>query len=1025
DGSPGKTKPIGIINIRATFKRRSAEFPLYIVDDSCLQVIGLNQMSLLGMQINTAMKLISSSQVNYNPPSVEDLLSELSSKHSRLFSDGIGLIPNISHRIQLKPDARPVKMKERQVPFAMQDSGKRALDKLLEEGVVKKADKSEWVHPLHLVGKPDGDARPTVDFSRRINKWVIPSIHPLPCAKDIFQKIGKFKFFSKLDISSAYHHIALDADSQPLTTFISPWHGLLMYDRVPMGLTDLGDAFQKAIDSTLSGLEGVFAYADDVLIGGSTREEHDFRLREVMQRLDQNNFRLKKPKLVIAQQKVTMLGHLISASESQTTICPDPKNVESILKLPVPQDIHGVRQFLGACQFFADSMGNFAELSEPLNELNRKNVVFKWSDQCQTAFDTIKQQIASPKCMVPFEPSRLTYLTTDASQVGLGALLSQVVDGKERPVSFAHKTLNEAQRNYSTPEREALAVVWATEHFEKFLLGRRFTLRTDQISLKTLMTQFADTRTSKRIARWRDRLQHHTFDVEHIKGKENCCADMLSRLSSENQSSSEPALSDDNDSIIVASLALSSQSTMEEIASASKSDPVIQKIKKYMVTAWPSKNSLSGDIRVFFKHRDELSVFGDCLFLGERLVIPAAKQDSILQILHTGHPGRNRMQQKYNESYFWPGGGERSSDFVRNCNACSLAGKNSYSEPVKTTAVPPPKDAWSKVAIDITGPFWTAPMHHQNIVILSDYYSKYPEIMFTHKVTSTKIISWLKEVFARFGNPNEVVSDNGPQFTSCEFTAFLASRNIKHQLIARYNPPENGLVEVFNRSLKKGAQVISCSSDPKFKDGILDLVESFRATAPEHGESPFKLLLGYCPRTTSDVRNPLFMSGGDQGIDDYFMSKKRASSHMSKEQKDKVVQDKFVRRRYGNPAGCKNPSDSNSANPRPVPRHPYQVGQKVMTKRPQAEIHKGQTQWSAPKLIKKIVGRWTYQLEDGSIWNARKLRRFQSGPSRREIEEHHLLQTRNHHNQSNHSPLLRRSGRSGKGQRRQRLISES
>ncbi|MCP4346888.1 MAG: RNA-directed DNA polymerase, partial [Desulfobacterales bacterium] len=354
DGSPGKTKPIGIINVRATFKRRSAELPLYIVDDSCLQVIGLNQMSLLGMQINTATKSISSSHVNYNLPSAKGLLSELTSKHSRLFSDGIGLIPNVSHRIQLKPDARPVKMKERQVPFAMQDSGKRALDKLLEAGVIKKADKSEWVHPLHLVGKPDGDARPTVDFSRGINKWVVPSIHPLPCAKDIFQKIGNFKFFSKLDISSAYHHIALDADSQPLTTFISPWHGLLMYNRVPMGLTDSGDAFQKAIDSTLSGLQGVFAYADDVLIGGSTREEHDSRLREVIQRLDENNFRLKKPKLVIAQQKVTMLGHLISASDSQTTICPDPKNVESILKLPVPKDIHGIRQFLGACQFFSD-----------------------------------------------------------------------------------------------------------------------------------------------------------------------------------------------------------------------------------------------------------------------------------------------------------------------------------------------------------------------------------------------------------------------------------------------------------------------------------------------------------------------------------------------------------------------------------------------------------------------------------------------------------------------------------------------
>ncbi|MCP4341798.1 MAG: DDE-type integrase/transposase/recombinase, partial [Desulfobulbaceae bacterium] len=569
-----------------------------------------------------------------------------------------------------------------------------------------------------------------------------------------------------------------------------------------------------------------------------------------------------------------------------------------------------------------------------------------------------------------------------------------------------HKTLNESQRNYSTPEREALAVVWATEHFEKFLLGHRFTIRTDQSSLTTLMTKFADTRTSKRIARWCDRLQHHTFTVEHISGKENCCADMLSRLASENRTSSEPALSDDNDSIIVASQAFSSTSTMEEIAAASKSDSTIQKIRKYMVTSWPLKKSLSGDLRVFFKHQNELSAFGDCLFLSERLVIPAVMQDSILQLLHTGHPGRTRMQQKYNESYFWPGGGERVSDFIKNCNACSQAGKNSYSEPVKTTAVRPPVEAWSKCAIDITGPFWTAPRHLQNIVVITDYHSKYPEILFTEKTTSSKIISWLKEVFGRFGNPNELVSDNGPQFISSEFTSFLASRNIKHRLIARYNAPENGLVEVFNRSLKKGAQVIDCEKNPNFKEGILDLVESFRATAPEYGESPFKLMFNYNPRTVSDVRNPIFMSGGDQGIDDY-MSKKKSNSHMSKEEKQRIVQEKFRKRRYANPVGS-GPADHNSS--KPIPRHPYWIGDKVMTKRPHPQVLKGQTPWSKPHLIRKIVGRWTYQLDDGSIWNARKLRRFHSTPSRRDIEEEELLHSRQgqDQNQMQTQPRVRR-----------------
>ncbi|MCP4339812.1 MAG: DDE-type integrase/transposase/recombinase, partial [Desulfobulbaceae bacterium] len=743
-----------------------------------------------------------------------------------------------------------------------------------------------------------------MDFKPGINKWIIPSIHPLPRPSEIFDQVGKFNFFSKLDISQAYHHIALDSESQHLTAFTSPWHGLCVYTRVPMGMSDSGDAFQKCIDHTLSGLQGVFAYSDDILIGGSTREEHDSRLRAVFQCLDEHNYRLKKPKVAIAKQQVTMLGHLISSESGITTINPDPKNVEAILKLPEPSDIHGVRQITGSCNYFKDFIPDYAELTEPLHQLTRKNTPFRWTELCSTSFRTLKKRISSPECLVPFDPNCETFLTTDASDVGLGAELSQMVGNTERPVAFAAKTLNQAQRNYSTPEREALAVVWATEHFEKYLLGRYFTLRTDQNSLTTLMTGFSDsTRASKRIARWCDRLQHHNYTVVHIKGKENCVADMLSRLASENQTSSEPALLDDNDDIIVASLALDSSSRMEEIANTSQSDPLLIQIKKYMVTVWPEKKSLSGDIRVFFKHRNELSVHGECLFLGERLVIPSESQESILKLLHSGHPGRICMQQKYRDAYFWPGGTERVTEYLKNCNACSLTGKNTHSEPVKTTAIPPPDQPWKKVAIDITGPFFTAPKHDRFIVAISCYFSKYPEILFTNRVNSPRLISWLKEVFGRFGVPDELVSDNGPQFTSTMFKNFLAENSIKHNLSAVYNPQQNGMIEVLNRSFKKGAQINSCEQGKSFRDGIQDLVNSFRSTAPENGESPYKLLLGYNPRTNSDVRNPLlFLSGGDKAATDY--RNQQLDFHLSMDQKKEIVKTKFNKRRYGlNPVG--------------------------------------------------------------------------------------------------------------------------
>ncbi|MCP3662860.1 MAG: hypothetical protein GY696_10245, partial [Gammaproteobacteria bacterium] len=187
-----------------------------------------------------------------------------------------------------------------------------------------------------------------------------------------------------------------------------------------------------------------------------------------------------------------------------------------------------------------------------------------------TGFDELKKRIASPEVLVPFNPNNPTFLTTDASDIGLGAVLSRDCDGTDRPIAFASKTLSSAERNYSTPERETLACVWAMEHFNYFLFGRKFTLRTDQSSLQTLLTRFGETRSSRRISRWYDRMRHYDYDVLHIKGTLNICADMLSRLAAERKPSDSPALSDDDDGIVVAALTTRGSVTLEEVESESR-----------------------------------------------------------------------------------------------------------------------------------------------------------------------------------------------------------------------------------------------------------------------------------------------------------------------------------------------------------------------------------------------------------------------------------------------------------------------
>lgn len=977
DGSKVE-KPIGKIKLLVHFRKNKSVITFHIVTNKCFSVLGLSDMAKLHMKVDTAQHSVFTIK---SSPTPEKLLDSLVKEFPKLFSSGIGKIPNFQHKILLKPNSKPKQQKLRHPPIAMRQAAKEDLDSLLEEDIIEQIVKSEYVHPVHFVWKPDKTIRTTVDFSKGLNEDIIPSIHPLPLPEDIFSRVTEDRFFSKLDISKAYFHLELAPESRPLTAFITESHGLCQFKRVPMGLTDSGAACQKWIENALAGLPGVDCYIDDIFIRGRNRVEHDARLKATLERLQSNNIRLKRPKLLIATQKVPFLGHLIIATDSGTTIQPDPKNSQSIRDLRTPTDIHGVRQFLGCCNYYSQYIRSYANLTEPLHNLTRKNVHWDWSEKCQISFDTLKNRIASPEVLVPFNPNFPTFLTTDASDVGLGAILSQLQGGNDRPIAFASKTLSMAERNYSAPEREALACTWACEHFDKYLLGRKFTLRTDQSSLQALLKRFGENRTSRRISRWYDRLRHFEYDVIHIKGKENAGADMLSRLGTQPTPSASATLQNDDDTIIIAPITLDSSVTVDQFIDASSKDTDFHKIQSWLSTDWPTRKLVPEHLRSFYDIRNELSCVQSCLYRGERLIVPESLRPRILQLLHSGHPGVTRMRQKLNDSYFWPGGSRDVEYFVRNCTACAASGKSGKSEPVPTTAIRPPTRPWQKLAIDITGPFHTAPNHQRYIVALCDYFSKFPEILLTGDITSKKIIDWLQEIFSRFGNPEEIVSDNGPQFIGHEFTNFLRAKNIRHVLSCVYNPAQNGLIEVFNRSLKYGAQIIN-SENSNFKYGMLDLLTSFRSTAPEHGKSPSELLLGWKIRSDSDIRNPSLFREGETIVKSSHPDTQQVSQRViSMEERNKIVQNKFDKRRYGKGRT-------------PEPKSPYYLGQMVRYKRPHTTVLKGQSPWSEPLQIVQVIGRWCYKLSDGQVWNARRLSRYRPEPTLESIEEEFFSENR-------------------------------
>ncbi len=297
-------------------------------------------------------------------------------------------------------------------------------------------------------------------------------------------------------------------------------------------------------------------------------------------------------------------------------------------------------------------------------------------------------------------------------------------------------------------------------------------------------------------------------------------------------------------------------------------------------------------------------------------------------------------------------------NMVRHCQPCQESGKSTKPEKVPVTAVPPPLKPFEKVGIDVCGPFFTAPKHQRFVVVLEDYFSKYPEILLTGDITSQRLISWLEEIFASYGNPDVLLSDNGTNFVSREFEDFLQARNIKHNRSAVYNPRQNGLVEVFNRSVKFGAQVLAAEGKP-FGKGITDFLMAFRSTPNEDGVSPAELLRGWKMRTNHQVLPSTFFSDLDE-IEKTYMQE---INQVSLKDRQKIVKARFKNRRYGRNNGQ-------------YIGQKFNLGDWVKVQKPRSQVLKGQSPYGSPLRVIKILGKWTYMLSDRQKHNSRRMKKF-------------------------------------------------
>lgn len=523
-------------------------------------------------------------------------------------------------------------------------------------------------------------------------------------------------------------------------------------------------------------------------------------------------------------------------------------NIQSVLNAPVPENVSEVKAFTGMVNFYSKFIPRFSQKMEPLYKLQRKYTKFRWNQDAEDAYNLLKREITSDQVLVHFDRKKPVVLTTDACDTAVAGILShEFPNGELRPIAFVSRSLTTAERNYSTIQKEALAIVFSVTKLYQYLVGIDFTLCTDH---KPLIAIFGEHKgiplmAAARMQRWAFILSGFNFKIKHIKGSLNY-ADTLSRIPQtkidENSSAESKQINFiENENahyinFIDSNNAL--QLSFKNIQIETRRDKCLSKLLDAVQKGTVA--TLTGDEFTPYKNKsDELSVEAGCLLWGYRSIVPIKLRRQILLDLHKSHLGIVKTKALARSYIWWPKLDKDIEDLVKSCHSCQLH----QASPPKSEFIPwqPADHVWSRVHVDYAGP-----IQGNYLLVIVDSFSKWLEVFKTNTITSKFTIIKLRETFCRYGLPDTIVTDNGTQFKSNEFAVFMKTNHIKHIFTAPGHPATNGQAENSVKTSKKS--VIACLEDknPDDFDVILNrFLFDFRITAHSTtGIPPAEIMFG-------------------------------------------------------------------------------------------------------------------------------------------------------------------------------------
>jgi hypothetical protein len=761
-------------------------------------------------------------QVGLNDPKIVNDLLQLLNKFPMCVSRGmseVGCVTSVAMKIELTT-TQPISCRPRRHSDVENEEIREIVSELIRNGIVKESN-SPYSSQVSLVTKKGNGKRLVVDY-RALNKITIKDNYPLPLIEDLVNRLAGYKYYIILDLFSGYYQIPMSEESIPYTSFVTQ-DGQYEFLRMPFGLCNAPAVFQRMINTALGQLRftKVCVYMDDILIPGKTPQDCLAVLQEVLQILRVNGLTLKLSKCHFLKTEIEYLGYIISESKVQ----PSNYKVAAVEKFPIPQNIHQVRQFLGLTGYFRKFVQGYANKAKPLSLLLHKDSEWRWGAEQEASFNFLKESLIRKPILTIFNPKLPIKLYTDASRLGIGGILIQSENGKEKVVAYYSRQTSIAEQKYHSFELETLAIVASIQRFRRFLLGRPFTVITDCNSVKNT---FSKKEVNARIASWVLQLGEYDLTIVHKSSQQMQHVDALSR---------NPQVSEQ--SVRVAMI-----SAEDWLFAAQQSDRSITEIRQILE---------SGD------RKGNKSIFNDYILktgrvyritpFGLRWVVPKYCRFQILKLSHddVGHFGFDKTFELINEKYWFPKMRRFTKKYVDNCLNCLYLKSNSsqksgFLHPIKK--IPKP---FHTIHIDHLGPFIRSKSGKTQVFTVIDAFTKF---IFLYAVKSTKAmyaIQCLKEIIKNFGVPHRIISDQGSAFTSKEFRNFTAKYSITHHFNAVALPKGNGQVERYNKVVLHSLSTMGANTDDKrWDDNLINVQLGINGTFNKAiGATPSEALMGY------------------------------------------------------------------------------------------------------------------------------------------------------------------------------------